>query len=235
MAFSGFPAGKVPLTPIPDPFFSDLLPRIDHLGELKVALYVFWRLNRMEGVFRYLRRADIAADEAFMRGMGATSEEAQAALDEALERAVQRGLLLKAEPALGAAAPALYFVNTPKGRAAVQAIRQGRWQPTGLESAPVEVLPPRPTIYQLYEENIGPLTPLIADALREAEETYPADWIAEAIQLAVEKNVRHWRYAEAILRRWQEEGRYERKHRRHSEETGYDKYTSGPYADFVEH
>ncbi len=234
MAFSGFPAGKVPQTSIPEPFFRELLPQIDHLGELKVTLYILWRMQHMEGAFRYLRPEDIAADEAFMQGMGDTPEAAATALKEALARAVQRGTLLEANLPLGRVNPTLYFVNTPKGRAAIEAIHQGQWRPSGIESAPVEVLPPRPTIYQLYEENIGPLTPLIADALREAEETYPTDWIAEAIQLAVEKNVRHWRYAEAILRRWQEEGRYEREHRGHSEETDYDKYTSGRYSDYLE-
>ncbi len=233
--FPGFPAGKTPLTPLPEVFFTDLLPRIEHLGELKLLLYVFWRLNRMEGRFRYLRREDIAADEQFMQGMGERPAEAEAALDEALHRAVERGVLLKAELALRGARQTLFFVNTPKGRAAVEAIRQGRWKFTGAETASVEVLPPRPTVYQLYEENIGPLTPLIAETLQEAEETYPIQWIAEAIQLAVENNVRRWRYVDAILRRWQEEGRREREHRGHSEETDYDKYISGPYADYVEH
>ncbi|HEB65814.1 MAG TPA: DnaD domain protein [Chloroflexi bacterium] len=233
--FPGFPPGKTPLTPIPEPFFTELLPAIDHLGELKLTLYVFWKLNRMEGRFRYLRRADIFADEALLEGMGETPEEAAAVLKESLALAVERGTLLEAELEFEGAQHTLYFVNTPKGRAALQAIRQGRWKFTGAQAAPVEVLPPRPTVYQLYEENIGPLTPLIADTLKEAEETYPADWIAEAIQLAVERNVRHWRYVDAILRRWEEEGRREREHRGDSEETGYDKYTSGPFGEYVEH
>ena len=58
----------------------------------------------------------------------------------------------------------------------------------------------RPNIFRLYEENIGPLTPLIAEMLRDAEKTYPADWIEEAFKIAVENNVRRWRYIEAILR-----------------------------------
>ena len=78
MHFHGFPEGKVRLTPIPAPFFSELLPEIDHLGELKVTLYAFWRLDRMEGAFRYLRQADFAGDERFMQGLGATPAEAEA-------------------------------------------------------------------------------------------------------------------------------------------------------------
>ena len=58
----------------------------------------------------------------------------------------------------------------------------------------------RPNIYTLYEENIGPLTALIAEELREAEETYPADWIEEAFREAVRMNKRNWKYVHAILK-----------------------------------
>jgi len=59
----------------------------------------------------------------------------------------------------------------------------------------------------LYEQNIGALTPLIADELRDAEQTYPAKWIEEAIKIAVENNTRRWRYVSAILERWRLEGK----------------------------
>jgi len=62
-------------------------------------------------------------------------------------------------------------------------------------------------IYSLYENNIGAITPMIADALKDAEDTYPADWIADAMRLAVENNKRNWKYCEAILKRWQVEGK----------------------------
>jgi DnaD/phage-associated family protein len=58
---------------------------------------------------------------------------------------------------------------------------------------------------------------MIAETLREAEQTYPMAWIEEAIRLAVEHNKRSWRYAAAILERWQQEGRDEREDRRDSE------------------
>lgn len=61
--------------------------------------------------------------------------------------------------------------------------------------------------FVLYESNIGPLTPMIADALTDAEKTYPSEWIKDAIALAVENNKRNWRYCETILKRWQESGK----------------------------
>jgi DnaD/phage-associated family protein len=53
---------------------------------------------------------------------------------------------------------------------------------------------------KLYEQEIGAITPLIADAILDACDTYPIDWIPEAIEIAVSSNKRSWRYVEGILR-----------------------------------
>ncbi len=208
--FAGFPEGKVRLIPLPGPFFTELLSQVKDLGELKVILYAFWQLDHMEGAFRCLRRADFAGDVRFMAGMGASPEEAETQLDDALRRAVDDGILLAASLQLESE-QVLYFVNAPRGRAAIQAIEQGRWRPSGDEQMPIELALERPNIFRLYEQNIGPLTPLIAEALREAETEYPDDWVQDAFRIAVENNKRNWRYIQAILRSWQEKGRHERK------------------------
>ena len=44
--FAGFPDGRLRFTPVPDVFFSELLPLIDDLAELKVTLHCLWRLHR---------------------------------------------------------------------------------------------------------------------------------------------------------------------------------------------
>jgi DnaD/phage-associated family protein len=62
------------------------------------------------------------------------------------------------------------------------------------------------------------LTPLIADALKDAEQTYPPEWVAEALEIAVKNNKRNWKYAEAILRRFKEEGHAKEQDRRNSKE-----------------
>jgi DnaD/phage-associated family protein len=146
-----------------------------------------------------------------MQGLGKTPREAEALLTESLERAVERGTLLRAALLTGESEQPLYFLNSPKGRAAVAAIQQGKWRPSGDPQVPVELGFERPSIFRLYEQNIGPLTPMLAEMLKEAEQLYPPDWIEDAIRIAVENNKRSWRYTEAILRRWQEKGRDERK------------------------
>jgi len=62
-------------------------------------------------------------------------------------------------------------------------------------------------IYKLYEANIGLLTPMMAEALRDAETGYPQEWIREAIQIAVDYNKRSWAYCKTILDRWAVEGK----------------------------
>ena len=63
-----------------------------------------------------------------------------------------------------------------------------------------------PNIYRTYENEIGLLTPMIADALKDAEQHYPPDWITAALQQAARNNARRWSYAEAILKRWKVDG-----------------------------
>jgi DnaD/phage-associated family protein len=230
--FPGFPEGKQRVTPVPNLFFSELLPTIDSLAELKVTLYAFWALARKEGRFRYLTRDEMAADPTLLEGLG-RGREAEAALDDALERAVARGTLLKVV-AQGAAGEAFYLLNSPKGRAGAAALERGEWRPAGEEGAPIELALERPNVFRLYEQNIGPLTPMIAETLRDAEETYPSAWIEEAMRIAVENNVRKWRYVEAILDDWRTRGRDEREDLRDTEKARR-RYVEGKFADFIEH
>ena len=60
----------------------------------------------------------------------------------------------------------------------------------------------RPSIFDFYEQNIGLLTPLLAEQLAEAERRYPAEWIEAAFTEAVNHNKRNWSYIRRILRIW---------------------------------
>jgi len=205
--FPGFPEGKLRLTPVPNLFFSELLPIIENLSEMKVTLYAFWALAQKEGPVRYLRLIDFMHDAAFMKGMGATPTLAAEALMDGVERAVARGTLLHVSVEGADGVMELYFMNTEKGRAAVDGITRGAWRPNPDEEEPITLMVERPNIFVLYEQNIGSLTPLISDQLRDAEQTYPLNWIEEAITLAVNNNVRKWRYVQSILERWRQEGK----------------------------
>jgi len=64
----------------------------------------------------------------------------------------------------------------------------------------------RPNIFRVYEHEIGPLTPMIADKILAAEAEYPPGWIEMAISEAVSQNARKWSYVAAILQRWKTDG-----------------------------
>jgi DNA replication protein len=231
--FSGFPPGKVRFIPIPAQFFSDLLPEIDHLGEVKVTLYALWFLDRQEGSQRYVTYDDFAGDQRLLAGLTGTGQNELECLADALERAVRRGTLLEARADQASPDQAVYFLNSPLGRAAYLALQEGKWSPDA-QSHPQALLEmERPNIYKLYEENIGPLTPLIADMLRDAEKTYPYDWINEAIVKAVQNNARKWSYIQAILRSWQEEGRDGTN--RQDSQKDYRRYIDGEFGELIEH
>jgi DNA replication protein len=215
--FKGFNSSET-FTQLPDTFFHQLLNQIDDAAELKVTLSFLWRVEHMEDSLHALREVDFNSKE-----LGLSAEEIRSGV----EKAVQRGSILRAQNGTDV----FYFLNSPRGRAVAEAFAEGRLQ----ESAASPYIPfERPNIFRLYEENIGPLTPLIADALKDAEETYTAEWVAETIDLAVRNNKRSWRYCEAILKRWKEEGRGEKQDRRDAEKDR-DKYIKGEYADYVEH
>jgi DnaD/phage-associated family protein len=205
--FSGFPSGRVHIVGVPKPVFTDLVPIIDDLAELKLTLHVLWRLSQQRGKLRCLRFEDLASDRVLLSGLG---EHPAEAVRSALARAVERGTLLRAEAPNGRPGEDLYFANTPKGRAAVEAIARGSW-PEMIDTGG------RPNIFTLYEQNIGMLTPLIAEELREAEQTYPAAWIEDAFREAVSLNKRSWKYIYAILERWRTEGKDESADRRSDE------------------
>ncbi len=205
--FPGFPDGKMRLTPLPNPFFSELLPIIDDLAELKVTLYAFWALTQKEGAVRYLRLTDFLNDTSFVKGFAPTMTKAATALLDGIERAVARGTFLHVDIEGADGRLDLYFLNTEKGRAAVDGITRGEWRPNPDEDQPISVLVERPNIFVLYEQNIGSLTPMIADELRDAEQEYPARWVEDAIKAAVQNNIRKWRYVSSILERWRLEGK----------------------------
>ncbi len=200
--FSGFPAGAR-ATLIPNQLFAELLPQIEDPAELLVTIYLFFALGRRRGFPRAVTFDELATEVPLRRALarlagGAGVEEG---LRRGLERAVARGSVLRARrDDLD-----LYLINTAATRAAIAA---GRLPGVELVPAPAP-LPdePPPSIYTLFEENIGTISPLIADELREVEASYPATWIVAAFKEAVSLNKRNWRYIVRILERWRAEGR----------------------------
>jgi len=206
--FSGFPNGKVLVTPLPNLFFSELCPAIDDLAELKVTLHIFWLIaNRKGSAPRCVTAHELLADRTLMQSLAVNGAKPEDALTRALAAATERATLLHR----AAAGDEVYFLNNEAGRRAFEKSERAKeLLPRGAAREPAAVIG-RPNIFVLYEQNIGLLTPMISEELKDAEQEYPADWIADAFKIAVKQNKRSWAYVSGILKRMKTEGRGDRK------------------------
>jgi DnaD/phage-associated family protein len=282
--FTGFSSDRQKTIRVPEGFFEDILPQITSVLEMKVTLYLFWRLARSGPSIsapRMVSLGELESDDklktALSQGKGLRRFEE--ALREGLELAVGRGTLLQlrisdfglriAHPVAngngnghsngngngnGAHPPEevqdhteyWFLLNTRDNKTWVEALGNGEVdvvqtplvQPYLDADAQSPVLIPqsairieRPNIYVLYEQNIGLLTPIMAEKLQDSETRYPREWIDAAFEEAVLNNKRNWRYIERILERWTAEGRQSGKDKRSAEQSlDPDKYTKGKYA-----
>lgn len=226
--------------PVPEQFFREVMPHITDRAELILVLYVFWLSHHAGPDAPFFCRRDLAADARLMAALQDAERSPEEALDDALTQAVARGVLLhlQAQATADSEEEDWYCLNTAANRERVRALADGYrehvggWAMAMRQDLP-QLRPARPNIFVLYEQTIGMLNPLIADELREAEKTYPAEWIEEAFRIAAERNVRNWRYVRAILERWAREGRDEEDRRGGEQDPR--RYISGPYGHLIQH
>jgi len=196
-------------TPLPNLFFSTLLPQISDIAELKTTLHIFEALYHKRGYPRFVTYRELLANTSLISSLREAEKPPDEALRQALEMATKRGVVLHMVFDRDGVPEDIYFLNTEYDRKIVAKIQSGELILSGLkakEKAYVEI-EEQPDIFTLYEQNIGMLTPMIAEELREAEKLYPEAWIRDAIKEAVSLNKRNWRYIARILERWLAEGR----------------------------
>jgi DNA replication protein len=233
--FTGFPS-RAEVTPIPNLFFTVVMPQIRDVAELKTVLHIFWLLSRRRGYPQFVTCTELLADPILMGGIEAVGEPKEEVLRRALQQAVQHGIMLHVRIDRKGQSEDAYFINSETAREATNKIKQGELSPLVLaprngEEAEIK---PLPNIFSLYEQNIGLLTPMIAEQLQEAEGLYPADWIESAFKEAVALNKRKWKYIASILERWAIEGKDDGKSRRDfKKEDDRGKYIRGKYGHMV--
>ena len=233
--FTGFPA-KTEFTPLPNIFFGSLLSEITDIIELKVILYFFETIYPKRGYPKFITCNELLNNIGLLRSLKDSGKSPQQLLEKALESAIKRGVLLSAALDNKGKLDTAYFLNTESNLQIIDRVQKGELTISGLTPKNVPALPVEPPdIFVVYEQNIGMLTPLIAEELREAERTYPSDWIKDAIKEAVSLNKRNWRYISRILERWTTEGRRNGTHQRYiKENTDPDKYIKGKYGHIVQ-
>ena len=201
--------------PIPLAFLRDVLPQISNTDELQASLAVFRLVAEAESDETPVAENTILSDAPLRRALqqSGSASTLDRRIFDALELAVGRNTFLRFVARTADHERAWYYLNTAETRAFVQAMQQGSVEPPctvwdGQRLPQIAIDPPN--AFRLYEQNIGPLTPIIADQITAAASEYPAEWIEDAIAEAVSYNKRSWRYIQRILENWQESGRRER-------------------------
>ena len=201
MAAGGGQTRPVDVVPLPAALFGPLLERVTDVQTLRCALRAIFVLHRKQGRPSIVTARELAADPVLgLGGDEATAERELASL-------AAHGLLLQAPMDDGGIA---YSLDTPANRRALSVTGAiavgGRTERDAV--APLDAsVEERPNVFRIYEENIGVITPMAAELLKDMEAEYPPEWIAEAFGQAVLANARNLRYIEAVLRRWRDDGR----------------------------
>lgn len=163
-----------------------------------------------------------------------TGDKNKEALERALNAAVERGVLLKASAQSGRLGESTYFLNSEENKKIIKDLAEGKISLPEFPSftPPVEKKKEEKDIFTLYEENIGLLSPIIIEELKNAEKRFPKKWVEEAFKEAVSLNKRNWKYIHRILENWLDEGKKDGAYRKDSKEDP-SKYTKGKYGHMV--
>jgi DNA replication protein len=189
---------------LPESFFTRVMPEIQDLAELKIVLSAAYLILGKRGHPEFVTYKELKTAVSQL-----SVELTEATLRQALDSAVQHAALLRS------------VVKTDEVSEDVYSLPFDTRQP------------PAANIFALYEQNIGLITPMVAEELKDAERLYPPEWIEDAFKEAAELNKRNWRYIARILERWASEGKDSGEYRRDAEKDGPDKYVKGRYGHLV--
>lgn len=185
----------------PGDFFSGFLPVIDDLDELKLILILFKYGRDTDNKNAIFSIESLIHDPDLLMLYDNDIERIVSVINKSINRKSLIEIINLEDD------QRFLILNTPDGRAIKEKILTGLLTSDDVMNLHLKGFSLRPNIFRIYEENIGPLTPMISDILIDAEKRYPGDWIQEAIQLSLKRNVRNWNYVQAILDTWLKEGK----------------------------
>ena len=208
-------------TSVPASYTGQLLRHVADINELKITLLAFHLLSRSREYPGYVAHQDLVLKAASLLGVD------EAATNAGAEAAVQRGVLLVHHFAGKGGVGTVYFANVEADAQAIEQFKRTGASENGSGTVRSS------NIFELYERNIGIVTPIIAEELKDAQRTYPAEWIEDAFREAVTAQKQNWKYINRILERWRVEGRGSGAHRSGAVPDDPDKYVKGRYGRVV--
>jgi len=194
--------------PIPREFLTERIALIDDPAELHVTLAVFRLASESGSMPPAVSEDDVLRDGVLARTFH--EERKSSKLTQRIRRGLQYAtardsilqIVLKAE----GHEERWYVPASAEHRASLETVllEPGAWPVAGIEAT---IVATAPSVFSLYEKNIGMLTPLLTDQIETAMELYPLEWIEDAIREAVTYNKRNWRYVQRVLENWSVNGR----------------------------
>ncbi len=206
-------------TQVPGAYVGQVLRNVRDLNEVKVTLLLFYLLSKARDYPAHITRDELVTRAGAVLGL---SEEDCL---NGVHSAVTRGVFLQVPLPQGDTEVFAYCANVEEDLEAIE-----RWRAAARLGARS---PAVPNIFELYEQNIGIITPLIAEELKDAQKTYPAEWVEEAFREAVRNHKQNWRYVSRILERWSTEGKASGTNRQGAGADDPDKYVKGRFGRVV--
>ena len=204
MDFDGFASGA-PVTPLPQALLRDLAPCMADPAELIVTLYAIDLIGMQRRFPRRVRAADLRERRPLIDALAGmcVDREVDEAFEDGLSAALRRGSLLLGRAQSEQGWSEWLALNDADGRRAMEsasmppAANRTYGREAVYSSAP-----------EIWQSAFGtPIPPILTEELKAAEARYGADWLHDAFVEAAANNARSWRYARAILERWETEGR----------------------------
>lgn len=213
---------------VPEAFFTQIIPVIRDIVELKVILYIFHCLSQKSTNPAFVTHNELlSSGPAFLF---LTKE----VFSKALKSAIQDKAFLHSNLRLQDKQQDIYFANIGSNKELIKQIKRRELTlKEGFEIHKEEHVHQSSNIFVLYEQNIGMITPILSDELKAAIDLYPAQWIEEAFKEAVLLNKRSWRYIARILERWAREGKSSGADKQGNKKGSTNKYIRGKYGHLV--
>ncbi|MQG73495.1 MAG: DnaD domain protein [SAR202 cluster bacterium] len=195
---------------VPAGYLDRLFGWIDDLSELQVILRILFLLRTERGFPPFVMRKRVEEDQVLASVFESRVKDTRREISSVLDKAVAKGHLLDVILITSnGQEQELVLLNVEENNNFIRRSEQREIQVRGFGQVRLigQRLPKYQDVFSLYEENIGVITPIVADELKDAETSYSYEVIADAIKEAAVRNKRSWRYVSAILRSWSQEGR----------------------------
>ena len=194
------------MIPVPAQLFTEILPRLHNESQLRATLYTWYAIASKGSGQRYVYLSQLLTDPVLLSWF--THLGGKNGIQRGLDQSCREGIFLQLQ--IGEDDKML----APNDESGARLITDMKSESVAHHNQSRDSSPETnyertvvSNVVEKYENEIGMLTPVIADMIAIAEQTYPTTWILEALDIAAQSNARSWKYVTAILARWKNEGK----------------------------